>query len=290
VRPALAADFPDPDVIRVGSTWWAYATGSSLVNLQARSSPDMATWSAPVDPLPTLPAWATQGFTWAPAVTATATGFVMYYSVRDANYGRQCLSVASSLVPSGPFVDSSAGPITCQTGVGGSIDPEPFTDSDGARYLLWKSEDNALGRASRIGVQRLAEDGLSVTGDRPRLLTATASWQAGVVEGPTMIAADGAYYLFYGANHWDTSGAGIGYALCASPMGPCRDESWPHPWLGSSPDAWGPSGPDVFTGPDGRAWIAYHAWSDKPEAGKPGSHRQLWISPLTFVNGEPVIG
>jgi hypothetical protein len=215
----------------------------------------------------------------------------MYYTARDAAYGRQCLSVASSATPGGPFVDASTAPITCQTGVGGSIDPAPFTAADGTSYLLWKSENNALGLASRIGVQRLSSDGLSLVGDRPRLLTATTRWQGGVVEGPDMVAAKGRLFLFYGANHWDTASAGIGYAVCAAPTGPCTDESHARPWLGSAPGRFGPSGPDVFVGANGRDWIAFHAWNTDPQAvDSLARARQLWILPLTFLDGKPVIG
>jgi len=290
-RPALADDFPDPDIIRVGSTWWAYATGTGFDHLQVRESPDLVTWGPATDPLPRLPAWAAPAYAWAPSVTPTTGGFLLYYSIRDPAYGRQCVSVASAPTPAGPFVDASAGPLTCQTGVGGSIDPDTFTDADGSTYLVWKSEENALGLPSEIGAQRLAPDGHSVVGPRPRLLTATARWQARVVEGPSMIAANGHYYLFYGANHWDTAAAGIGYAVCATPIGPCTDESRSGPWLASAPGAFGPSGPDVFVGLDGRAWLAYHAWNGVPHAGEPGPlERQLWIMPVTFTSGAPVIG
>ena len=286
--PALAADFPDPDVLRVGATWWGYATGTGFAHLQVRSSPDLSSWSAPADALPLLPGWASPGYSWAPAVTASGSGYLMYYSVRDARNGRQCLSVATSTTPAGPFSDVSVVPLTCQTGSGGSIDPQPFTAPDGTRYLLWKSEDNALGLASRIGVQRLSPDGLSLLGDRPRLLTATFAWQAGVIEGPSMIAIGRRFYLFYGANRWNTARAGIGYAVCDTPVGPCADGSRDRPWLASTPGAIGPSGPDAFIGPDGRAWIAYHAWSGEP--GATGDARQLWIEPLAVVNGVPLVG
>jgi beta-xylosidase len=220
-------------------------------------------------------------------VVATDHGFLMYYSVRETSAGRQCLSVAASATPGGPFTDTSVAPLTCQTGVGGSIDPAPFTAPDGTHYLLWKSDDNALGRASRIGIQELSADGMTLVGPRPRLLTATAWWQQGVVEGPAMVAVSGRFYLFYGANHRDTVAAGIGYAVCDTPTGPCTNQSGLGPWLRSAPAALGPSGPDIFTGPDGRAWLAYHAWSGR---GASSPARQLWITPLSFVDGSPVIG
>jgi hypothetical protein len=286
--PAIDADVPDPDIVHVGGTWWAYATGSGFLHLQVRASPDLRSWSAPADALPRLPAWASPGVAWGPAALTIGGGFRLYYSARDAALGRECLSVATAATPGGPFVDASATPLTCQSGSGGSIDPQPYVAPDGTPYLLWKSEDNALGSASRIGGQQLSRDGLVLVGPRPRLLTATGRWQSGVVEGPSMVVAGGRYYLFYGAGHWDTAPAGIGYAVCAGPLGPCVDATPTRPWLASFPGAWGPSGPDVFVGPDGRGEIAFHAW-DRPPGGA-GAARALWIMPLTFLNGVPVIG
>jgi hypothetical protein len=287
-RPAIDADVPDPDIVHVGGTWLAYATGSGFFHLQVRASPDLRSWGAPADALPRLPVWASPGVAWGPAVLFIGGQFRLYYSARDAALGRECLSVAASTTAAGPFVDSSAAPLTCQRTSGGSIDPQPFVGRDGTPYLLWKSEDNALGSASRIGAQQLTPDGLALVGPRPRLLMATARWQAGVVEGPSMVAADGGYYLFYGANHWDTAAAAIGYAVCASPLGPCRDATPSRPWLASWPGGWGPSGPDVFVGPDGADELAFHAWNGPP--GRADAARALWIAPLTFVDGVPVLG
>ena len=64
--PVYGGDFPDPSVLQVGGSYWAYSTGSAGRNLQVMSSPDLRTWTVPVDPLPVLPSWARPGFTWAP--------------------------------------------------------------------------------------------------------------------------------------------------------------------------------------------------------------------------------
>jgi hypothetical protein len=132
----------------------------------------------------------------------------------------------------------------------------------------------------------LTADGHQLIGRRARELTATQSWQSGVVEGPSMIAVGDLYYLFYGANHWDTGSAAIGYAVCRSPLGPCQNQSTQGPWLGTSGPIVGPSGPTVFVGSDGGYDIAFHAWSGAP--GYPGRRRELFIEPLSFANGAPV--
>jgi len=112
--PAYPGDFPDPFVLVVGTTYWAYSTGSAGRNLQVMSSSDLKKWTAPADPLPVLPAWAQPGFTWAPGVVRPGGTYLMYYTVRDAASGRQCITVASSIGPGGPFADTSSGPLVCQ--------------------------------------------------------------------------------------------------------------------------------------------------------------------------------
>jgi hypothetical protein len=272
-------DLPDPFILQVGATWWLYATGSGTGNLQVASSPDLRTWGPSSDPLPTLPSWAEPGFTWAPSVLARGSGFVLYYSVRDAALGRQCISAAVSPSPGGPFVDASPGPMVCQASNGGSIDPQPFVAPDGTAYLLWKSDDNALGTRTRIGGEQLGPDGLSLAGPRPALLTADEPWQDGVVEGPAMVAASGHYYLFYGANHWDTPGSAIGYAVCTTPLGPCANHAVTRPWLAGQGPIVGPSGPDAFVDAQGTVHLAFAAWA--PGAG--GQQvRALWSGTLAF--------
>jgi beta-xylosidase len=268
-------DFPDPFVVRDGPRWWAYATGGAGTNIRVMPSADLHSWSAVREALPTLPAWADPGFTWAPAVVRRGLVFVLYYTVRVRALARQCISVAVAATAGGPFVDRSRGPLACQPTDAGSIDPSPFVAPDGKAYLLWKGDDNAVGARARIGVQRLSDDGLSLVGPRLRLLTAGGAWQAGVIEGPAMVAAGDHFLLFYGGGHWDTAGAGIGYASCRSPLGPCLDQSAEHPWLTTGNGFAGPSGPAPFAGPDGQLWLAFHGWT-APFV------RSLWMAPLAL--------
>ena len=47
-------DFPDPDVILVGQTYYAYATNSVAGNIQMISSSDLVHWTAIGNALPRL--------------------------------------------------------------------------------------------------------------------------------------------------------------------------------------------------------------------------------------------
>ena len=57
-------------------------------------------------------------------------------------------------------------------------------------HLIWKDDGNAVGGPTPIWIQQLAEDGLSLRGNRHLLITNNASsWEGGVVEGPTLTLA-----------------------------------------------------------------------------------------------------
>jgi beta-xylosidase len=290
--PVYAGDFPDPSILLVGRAYWAYSTGSAGRNLQVMQSSDLTTWTAPSDPLPVLPAWASSGRTWAPSVIRLGGSYVMYYTVRDAALGIQCISVATSATPGGQFVDRSSDPLICQTADGGSIDPNAYRDPrSGTVYLVWKSDDNSLGRNTHIWAQPLGADGQSMAaGSAPSLLlTESAAWQSPSVEGPTIIFYGGRYYLFYGANNYDTASSGIGYATSPSLLGAYANQSVNGPWLASTGGAQGPQGPMIFTDASGTTRMAFAAWYGKVGY-ENGGARSLWIGTLSFnLSGTPAL-
>lgn len=85
--PVVTSDFPDPSIIKVGDTWYAFGTQSRYDNtnikIQVATSQDFTSWSLVQgkDALGSLPAWAVdQGNTWAPDVFQRDDGsFVMYF-------------------------------------------------------------------------------------------------------------------------------------------------------------------------------------------------------------------
>jgi hypothetical protein len=104
-------DFPDPFVLRVGSTYWGYATNSAAGNIQIITSSDLANWTTVGNALPALPSWAQPGATWAPSVIQLGATFVLYYAAATAASGTSCISVATASAPQGPFVDNSSAPL-----------------------------------------------------------------------------------------------------------------------------------------------------------------------------------
>jgi beta-xylosidase len=294
--PAYPGDFPDPFVLRTGSstapTYYAYSTRNGSRYLQVITSHDLHHWSVPGNALPTLPSWAgSPSRTWAPEVLPRGSQDVMYYTVHEAASGDQCISRATAPASSPlQYVDSSTGPLVCQHDHGGSIDPSPFVAPDGTAYLLWKSADTSLGETSSLWARRLSANGRSLVRSGPtRLLTASKPWQGDVIEGPSMRYDRGTYYLFYGANNFASAKAGIGYATCRTPLGPCTDQSATGPWLSSHGNATGPSSPATFVDAHGALRFAYHAWQGGVIGYGNGGVRDLWIDSLRFVGGRPTL-
>ena len=142
----------------------------------------------------------------------------------------------------GPFNDASAAPLVCPAS--GAIDPSVY-GSGGLTWLIWKSEAGA--RPATIWSQPLAAGGQALTGVPTPLLQPTQIWEHGVVEAPSMLRDGSSVMLFYSGSNWDTSGYAIGYAVCASPSGPCRKPE-SSPILASSGSLVGPGGADVLRG------------------------------------------
>ena len=286
--PVDPRDFPDPSILRVGSTFYAYATQVGDTNVQVMRSSDLARWEYLGDALAALPAWAERGRTWSPAVLSRGDTYVLYYVARDRRSDRQAISVAVASRPEGPFVDASSEPFVFQLDRGGSIDPSPFVDDDGAAYLLWKSDDNALHRASSLWGEPLTADGLGLTGARTRLLRHDREWERPLIEAPAMVRSGGLYYLFYSGNWWESASSAIGYATGATPLGPFRKSTRSGPWMASSELAAGPGGQEFFTDGDGALLMAYHAWTPGRVGYRAGGARSLRIDYVDFVDGKPV--
>jgi hypothetical protein len=272
-------DFADPYVLRVGGTWYGYSTNAGAGDVQVVRSTDLTHWELVGNALAALPRWADANATWAPSVLARGDHHVLFYTVREASSGLQCISRAVSPSPTGPFLDDSTGPLVCQRDHGGSIDPSPFVGPDGKATLLWKSEGRGFaGAPATIWSQELSPDGLSLAYVPPQaLLTAGRSFERGVIEGPTMLHAGGRYFLLYAAADWSSPHYATGYAVCDGPAGPCTKTGGPV--LQTVGRLAGPGGAEVFYDRQGRPWVAFHAYAE-PNVGYPSS-RYLHLARVT---------
>ena len=299
--PVHGGDFPDPFVLVAGDRSFAYGTQTGDLNVQVMESADLQRWEHRGEALPELPAWAARGRTWSPSALTRDGGVVLYYAVRHEGAGRQAISVATAAGPAGPFVDRSTEPLIFQAEQGGSIDPSPFVDFDGRAYLVWKSDDNAVGRAPSLWGAPLRPDGLDLDGPPVELLRHDAAWEEPLVEAPSLArVADRSrgpggvprdeYVLFYSGGWWESGGYAVGYATGPAPLGPFRKETRDGPWLASDAGMAGPGGAEIFTAADGEWRIAFHAWSPDRVGYEAGGRRSLWIGRLAFEEGRPVLG
>ncbi len=290
-NPVLRNNFPDPFVLEQDGTYYAYATNGASKNVQLSTSEDLVSWTIPQDAMPALAPWVrlSQPDVWAPEVLALDGRYLLYYTARDAASGRQCIGVAASDAPEGKFRDASEAPFICQVSEGGSIDAHPFQDEDGTPYLYWKNDGNCCGRTTHIYVQELTPDGLGLVGEPTQLVRNDQPWEGGVVEAPTMWNHEGDYYLFFSANGYGGHEYAVGYATCASATGPCEDAP-ENPILKSrleEPFVIGPGHQTIIQDDDGETWLVYHVWQFAN--GIRGDSRFMWIDPLEWQDGKPVV-
>jgi beta-xylosidase len=292
-NPVLRADFPDPGVIKVDGTYYAYATNGSSQHVQLAVSTDLVNWDVKSDAMPALAPWVRLNSSdiWAPEVIEIDGTYVLYYTGRDDESGKQCVGVAVADKPEGKFKDTNDAPLVCQTEQGGTIDPSPFRDADGTLYLYYKNDGNCCSKPTNLYVQALAPDGLSLVGEPVQLVRNDATWEGNVVEAPTMFLHDGDYYLFFSANNYGGHEYAVGYATCETAMGPCED-SPDNPILASrlpeKPLVIGPGHQTIIQDDDGDLWLVYHVW-EVLSSGIRGDRRFMYIDPLVFEDGVPDI-
>jgi hypothetical protein len=319
--PVHDSDFPDPSTLEWAGVYYSFATQnfaapSQTINIQAATSLDGINWSPWSGPavLPQVGSWAKAGNTWAPSVVRdnADNDFVMYYTATESQTGDQCIGVATSIFPTGPYTDNQSQPIVCQNGVGysdptvdsaqnlgGSIDPDVFTDSaTGDTYLIWKSDGNHLNPpvSTTLWSVPLGTNDLPTGNRAPTPLMADDQpWQSGIVEGPDMVETSTTtggssptttytYTLFYSGSEEGASTYAIGWASCAGPSGPCTDESTSSPLLTTSPGMSGPGGPDVYA-VGSQLVMGFAAWQGSTIGYLSCGIRPMYLADLTFQTG-----
>jgi beta-xylosidase len=286
-NPVIDRDFPDPDLLKVGDSYYAYATNAGTVNIQSARSNDLVHWEMLGAALPSLPDWARPvgGLTWAPEVTSYGDRYIMYFTTRDDKSDRQCIGVAASDTPEGPFQSPNPQPLICQTDQGGSIDASAFADDDGTRYVLWKNDGNCCGMETWLYIQKTSADGLKLEGEPARLIKRDQPWEGALVEAPTLWKHDGKYYLFYSANNYAGPDYAIGYAVADAVTGPYRKPA-DQPLLATdykNRGAIGPGGQDIVLDKDGETWLVYHSWE------RTATYRAMQIDELVWEGDTPVV-
>ncbi len=297
-------DFPDPSVLRARGRWYAYATSTDGRHLPVLVSKDLVRWrvprGGPADAMPRLPRWAKtkadgSGMNWAPSVVkAGRHRYVAAYSTQMPRRKlRMCLSLATSRSPRGPFVDRGKRPLLCPRR--GVIDPQLLREQ-GRWWLLYKTDDNAVGKRARIWIQAIDLRRRRLLGTPTLLLTAAERWEGLVVENPSMIRYAGQHYLLYSGNGYASRRYSVAYARCAGLLGPCERETR---LIRTDGTRTGPGGGEAFVARDGTLRVAYHAWdagfrryprSDACRKKPRGcAQRRLHVATLTVAPGGTLV-
>ncbi|GAB3519779.1 glycoside hydrolase family 43 protein [Arthrobacter monumenti] len=282
-EPVIDRDFPDPDVLEVDGTYYAYATNGNGMNVQVAKSTDLEDWTVlDKDAMPDMPSWVIPGKTWAPEVTEVSEGnFVLYFTATNFDPARQCIGVATSNSPTGPFVAQGGEMLVCPIDEGGAIDASTFVDDDGL-HLVWKNDGNCCGLATWIQTAPLSKDGLSLTGQPQKLIKQTLDWEGDLVEAPTIVKRGSTYVLLYSANSYSDGRYAIGYASAPKLSGPWSKTPKPIFSTKSSGHRYlGPGGQDVVTGPMDQDYLVLHGWDPA------FTYRGMFVAPLEWDGAMP---
>ncbi|MHB8245888.1 MAG: glycoside hydrolase family 43 protein [Acidimicrobiales bacterium] len=280
-RPGLLItphrNLPDPFVIHVGKQYYLYSSQTSLwappASLTESAGFTLFHWKATRPVLTKVPSWASDGFTWSPDVRRIQGRYVMYFNAwvvkalyfaaksKGLRQRAQCIGMATSRNPGGPFTPVDGKPLVCQLADHGDIDPRTFVAPNGHLYLDWKSDNNAFVplRPTHIWAQELSADGMRLVGPRRVLMSGQQnSWTAALVEAPDMVYAEHIYWLFYSGSWYNGPHYSIGVAACSGPLGPCRQIS-SRPWLTGNAQGNSPGEESLFQNAQGW-WMVYSPW------------------------------
>ncbi len=205
LNPVIRNDCPDPTVLdnrKRDGYFYAYSTrsrvGETVYEIPVWRSKDLVHWemAGAAFSAETRPSWEPKGVLWAPDINYIGDKYVLYYAL--GVWGDHDLSASGVVVsdsPTGPFRDLGMLVSRANTGVGNSIDPNYFEDTDGRKYLYWGSlshpTDAEAGRRSGIFVIEVTEDGLALKpGSKPVKVAGDR------MEGTYVHKRDKYYYLF----------------------------------------------------------------------------------------------
>jgi beta-xylosidase len=204
------------------------------------------------------PEWSVANY-WAPEIAAYKGRYYVYYVGRKKG-GPLAVAVATADKPQGPYTDH--GVLVSQAP--GSIDPVPFDDENGERYLIWKEDGNSKKIPTILWAQKLNEDGTKLVGEMKEILRNDAPWEGAVVEGPFVVKHENWFYIFYSGS--GCCGAGCNYALGVARSHSLRGpyEKCPRNPILAGNEHWKcPGHGSIVQDERGRYFLMYHAYATK---------------------------
>jgi hypothetical protein len=287
VEPVIGGSFADPAVIEAAGTYFAYGTNNADATMPVATAPTpTGPWrTSPGDGLARLPGWASEGRTWAPEVVppqGASRSYLLYFSARRRGGDEQCIGVATAASPAGPFVPREDGPLVCPLDLGGAIDAASYIETDGTRYLLYKSDGR---RTAAIYLVRLSPDGLRPAG-APKRIMGRGPDEPVLVEAPDLVRRGGKYVLLYSAGWYFESTYQTRYAVASSIEGP-YEKAGPLQSTGLYGGAVeGPGSADVLSSRTGD-YLVFHGILD--HHGGSRVTRGMYVARLGWDGARPVV-
>lgn len=299
--PVIVTDFPDPSIIQVDGTWYAFGTQSRFdytnIKTQLATSNDFDNWNLRenYDALRNLPSWVDKNDPriWAPDVFQNDEGdYVMYFSAAYAAQSwKHCVGAAKSSSIEGPYDSVSDTPLACPLDLGGAIDASAFQDDDGSRWMLYKDDGNAVGSGGVCGnsnndtkqadtwivLIQMGGDGYTVTGTPNRILNRDAA-DGPLIEAPALTRQDnGQYVLYFSSQCYTDENYDTSYAVSDRLTGGYRKAARPVLEYGVTENTiWGPGGADVD---DNSTHMAFHGYRSADQVGRV---RSMYVARPTF--------
>lgn len=285
----------DPHVIKQGSYYYLTTTGGTI---GIRRSTDRLSWTTVGNVFSAVPAWVNTelGTTitdlWAPDIAYFGGKYWLYYSGSVFGTNTSVIGVASSATldpSSGSYGWTDHGLVikTTSSSSYNAIDPNVTLDANGVPWL-------ALGSFwSGIKLRRI-DPNTGKLSSADSTTYSLASRGGGAIEAPSILRANGYYYLFVSYDSC-CSGADSTYRTMvgrsSAITGPYVDRSGAAMTSGNatqllaSVDHWrGPGGGAAFF--DGSAPYFAHHYYDSTDGGA----AKLQIRPISFADGWPVMG
>lgn len=271
-NPILHEDYSDPDVIRVGDSYYMVASSfSNAPALPVLQSYDLVHWrliNYVMERLPDLrfdkPCHG-QGV-WAPSIRHHAGRFWVFFPMPDEGI---YMCVADD--PAGTW----SAPHLVQAGKG-LIDPCPLWDEDGSAYLVYAYAKSRSGLKSLLAIAPMRPDGMGLLAEGRVVYDGHLTQPT--IEGPKLYKRAGYYYIFApagGVKHgWQT-------VLRARDIwGPYEERIV---MMRGDSDINGPHQGGWVEAPDGAEWFVHFQ-----DAGVCG--RIVHLQPLKWYDGWPIIG
>ncbi|NLO86014.1 MAG: glycosyl hydrolase 43 family protein [Clostridiales bacterium] len=197
-NPILFADYSDPDVIRVGDTYYMVASSFNYVpGLPILTSHDLVNWELVNYALPNIPyaryevPQHSQGV-WAPAIRYRDDEFYIFVGMPDEG-----IFMLKTKDPLGQWSE----PVCLLEGKG-LIDPCPFWDEDGKAYVVHGFARSRIGFKSFLGIFPMTPDGTKAIGTDHLLYNGLETQPT--IEGPKVHRRGEYLYIFAPAGGVET--------------------------------------------------------------------------------------